>query len=618
MKIRHYLFSLLMCVGATSCEDLLDTEPTNFIAPTYKTIGELETGLAGVYDVLGNRAVYGDVLPYWLNVSTDISYTNTGQLNTTAYIYTPADAQITDFWKVLYQGIYRANLVLAKADNPELDETRRNRIKGQALFLRAYYYFLLVSNFGDVPLLLSDAPDINNVNVPRAPMREVYELIVRDMTAAEALVEEAAGLKGGGRVSRSAVQGVLARVHLTMAGYPLNDKAQYAEALKWAQKVKDSGMHALNPDYSDVFIKYARDEYDIRESIWEVEFHGLLSAGLQEYTYYVGVRGGIRSADPAIGQSSALVLATKRLYELYEQPCAECPVPLNSPDLRRDWNIATFTYAGNPGVKTHNPDLWRRTMGKWRREYETLLPKDASVSAQNFPVLRYSDVLLMLAEAENEVNGPSALAYEAINEVRRRGYGVLNDGNKPLKLLELTDGGAGYMVAPDVYIDGVNATASGLAVAQLSPVADEQGGHQVSGIYYQAAPGKFASGYASPPAITLVAKQGDAGSGAAAVAVLTEQADADLQPGLGKEGFLQAVKDERARELCFESSRRPDLIRWGNFIGDMKEYMAWALANGAVQGHVLAQTNISDRNLLLPIPTYDLALNKALTQNPGY
>lgn len=617
MKLRYYLFSLLVCVGATSCEDLLDTAPTNFVAPTYETIGELETGLAGVYDVLGNRAVYGDVLPYWLNVSTDISYTNTGQLNTTAYVYTPADAQITDFWKVLYQGIYRANLVLAKVDNPELDETRRNRIKGQALFLRAYYYYLLASNFGDVPLLLTESPDIDNVNVPRSPVREVYDLIVRDMTEAEALVEEAVNLNGGGRVSRSAVQGILARVHLTMAGYPLNDRSQYAEALKWARKVKDSGMHALNPDYSDVFIKYARDEYDIRESIWEVEFHGLLSAGLQEYTYYVGVRGGIRSADPVIGRSSAQVLATKKLYDLYEKAPVEEGVPLNSPDMRRDWNIATFTYAGNPGVKTHNPDLWRRTMGKWRREYETLTPKDASVSAQNFPILRYSDVLLMLAEAENEVNGPTALAYEAINEVRRRGYGVLSEGSQPLKYIEVTDGGAGYTVAPDVYINGVNATANGMARVHLAfPEGEAEG--KVAGVFYEPKPGEFTSGYDTPPTITFEAKAGDPGSGATAVAVLTGQTDADLSPGLGKEGFFQAVKDERARELCFESSRRPDLIRWGNFIGDMKEYMAWALANGAVQGHVLAQTNLAERNLLLPIPTYDLALNKALTQNPGY
>lgn len=116
MSYKSYIFIFLLGILGTSCEDFLSTEPTNFIAPEYSTIAELETGLAGVYDVLGSQATYGDVIPYWLNVSTDIGYTNTGQLNTTAYIYTATDAQITNLWKTLYQGIYRANLVLAKVD----------------------------------------------------------------------------------------------------------------------------------------------------------------------------------------------------------------------------------------------------------------------------------------------------------------------------------------------------------------------------------------------------------------------------------------------------------------------------------------------------------------------
>src|SRR5690606_6581513 len=93
--------------------------------------------------------------------------------------------------------------------------------------------------------------------------------------------------------------------------------------------------------------------------------------------------------------------------------------------------------------------------------------------------------------------------------------------------------------------------------------------------------------------------------------------NADLS-GLSKDEFRQAIRDERAREFCFEASRRTDLIRWGNFVGDMKAYITWALANGGVEGHVLGSRNVSDRNVLLPIPTYDMSLNKALTQNPGY
>src|SRR5690606_17664528 len=90
----------------------------------------------------------------------------------------------------------------------------------------------------------------------------------------EGLVADIKTIGHGGRVSKSAVRGVLARVCLHMAGEPVKDISKYQDARKWAKKVIDDSDagHELNPDYSDVFIKYARDEYDIRESIWEVEF----------------------------------------------------------------------------------------------------------------------------------------------------------------------------------------------------------------------------------------------------------------------------------------------------------------------------------------------------------
>ncbi len=83
MRLKYIILAIGIGLAGSSCEEFLNTKPTNFIAPTYSSLAELETGLAGVYDVLGSQAMYGDVIPYWLNVSTDIEYTNTGQLNTT-------------------------------------------------------------------------------------------------------------------------------------------------------------------------------------------------------------------------------------------------------------------------------------------------------------------------------------------------------------------------------------------------------------------------------------------------------------------------------------------------------------------------------------------------------
>src|SRR5690606_19629993 len=98
--------------------------------------------------------------------------------------------------------------------------------------------------------------------------------IIADLTEAQGIVLKASEIGYGGRVSQSAVQGILARVCLYMAGNPINDVSKYTLARAWADSVITSGLHELNPNYADVFKNYATDTYDIKESILEVEFYG--------------------------------------------------------------------------------------------------------------------------------------------------------------------------------------------------------------------------------------------------------------------------------------------------------------------------------------------------------
>ncbi|MGK6350902.1 RagB/SusD family nutrient uptake outer membrane protein [Parapedobacter sp. DT-150] len=615
MKKKYIVFFIICLALSSGCDKFLDTKPTDFVSSEFTTAGQLTTALTGVYEILGNTTLYGDTWPYWLNVCSDIEYTNTGQLNTVNYIYSPADVQITGFWRTLYTGIYRANVLLASTDNPDIDQAVRDRTKGEALFLRGYYYFLLVSNFGPVPVYLSPNPSIANVNVPRTSIKDVYDQILADMTTAEPLVPDVSstgqtgdGVIHGGHISKSAVQGILARVCLTMAGYPLNDESKYADALEWGLKVVNSGKHSLNPDYKQIFINYAQDLYDIKESIWEVEFYGNATGGYQEYGYYAGTRAGIRSTDPEIGQCGGIVLATKRLFDYFEQDAASPAIIKPSFDIRRDWNIAPFTYVGVPGVVTPNTDLWRRNTGKWRRIYELVLPKHPQVSPQNVPILRYADVLLMVAEAQNHVTGP-ADAAPYVNEVRKRGYGMMY-GNV-VKAIRVTAGGSGYTSAPTVTLSGGGGGgATAVATVAEGMVTDIQvtnpGSLTTAGPYYTSSP--------------TVLISGGGGTGATATAVITTATDADLTLDklASKEAMLAVIKQERAKELCFEGIRRSDLIRWGNFVADMHEYIAEATANGAAPGIIAGAQNVQSRSLLFPIPTYDLSLNKALTQNPGY
>jgi hypothetical protein len=530
-KIFIILVLFFTCV---SCKKILETKPSDFIVPEfyYSTATELQTALNGVYSQLTDADCYGNNYLYMFNTNTDESYGFAVEL-VPSYQYVPTDAKVNGLWNSSYIGIERANMLLANINKPAMDETKRGIVKGEALFLRAYFYFLLVSNYGAVPLKLEPTSSVKEVNIARTPVKDVYDQIVKDMTAAETLLQTqtATSLGYGGKVSKTAVEGILARVCLYMAGFPLNQTEKYKDALFWAQKVVDSQEHALNPNYSQIFLNYTTDKYDVKESIWELEFFRDNNGFANKGGTYAGRFCGIRCYDINVGYSTGSVVATRKLFDMYAINPASTTTPNKaSYDLRRDWNCANYIYGTTAtAVKANVTNTWLMCAGKWRREYELVVPKNSNYTPQNFPMLRYSDVLLMLAEAENEVNGPTVAAYNAVNQVRARAYGLL---------------------LPAPPNPGVNAS---------------------------------------------------------------------LTPGLTKDAFRQAIKDERAREFCFEALRRPDLIRWGNFISDMKSFLTYATANGGTSVAITtAAKAITDRNLLLPIPSYDLSLNKLLTQNPGY
>ena len=532
MKRILILMTIIFTVGSiSSCKKFLTTEPESFAAPeaNYATGGQLLQALAGTYDVLGmsRSQLYADKLFNQLGACTDEGYyARSSQVSgTEVYDFDFTNVNIDQTWRTLYTGIERANNLIYYINTPKtMDPAERNAILGEAKFLRGYYYFLLVSNFGDVPLRLepTTTTGASVTDVVRTPSKDVYAQILTDMTEAEAICYPATKFGHSSRVSKTTVQGILARVCLNMAGYPLLDQSKYAEAATWAGKVQQSGIHSLNPSYSQIFINEAQDIYDIKEAMWEVDFNGNDATVSQEQGR-LGNTNGIQYtagnfADT--GYSYAFVNVTKKLYDLY-----------GAGDLRRDWSIAPYSYSGVNRVPRGSL-IYDRNSAKWRRSYELLTPKSKNNTGINFPVLRYSDVLLMFAEASNQATGnPSVAAYDAINQVRRRAYGL------PVN-------------APNVI--------------------------------------------------------------------------SDIPAGLSKTQFQDVIQDERARELCFETQRRPDLIRWGIWTQTMNSLAIQMNADLGTNANFkyasLGATNAasSSKYLLYPIPASETSVNKAATQNPGY
>ncbi|MDR6782169.1 hypothetical protein ABIE26_001342 [Pedobacter africanus] len=596
------LASALLTLG--SCKKFLDTEPSDFLAPEtyYNTEKELNYALTGVYDILGNSDLYGDNIFYQFDITDEGVYGHAGVTNgVQVYNFSSSNATVAATWKTLYSGIGRANLLLENINRPTMDETKRSAIKGEALFLRAYYYFLLAQMWGDVPLILETTKSPEDTQRARTPLREVYNQIVTDLKEAETLVLPIKTVGFGGRVNKSAVRGILARVYLYMAGYPLNDKSKYTDAREWAKKVMDDteAGHALNNSYNQVFINLAADKYEIKESIFEVEFWGNRSDAYTE-SGRLGTRNGIRCLNVDTGYSLGRINATPRFYNRYQ-----------ALDDRRDWNIAPYIYGGTNNAERQywaESNTWQRSCGKYRRMYEVVLPKSTSFSPINYPILRYADILLMFAEADNELTGsPSVEAVNAVNLVRRRGFGKTVHGEN-LGTVTITNGGSGYSATnlPTITITGGGGSG---ATARATVTSGRITAITITnrGAFYTSAPTISISG---------------PGSGAIATAAITTPGSADVPAGdySTKENFRAFLHDERSRELCFENLRKGDLIRWQEFIEEMRAAGTEInqIAASAYKFESRAGLNVAEKNYLFPIPTNEMSLNRALVQNPGW
>ncbi|MBA9078892.1 RagB/SusD family nutrient uptake outer membrane protein [Rufibacter quisquiliarum] len=556
MKRFFYTVTVLATLGLSSCKDFLETTPDDFVTPAnyYRNEEEVNAALAGVYDILGRNQTYGRTLWWELDVADQFFDNRSNAIvDFSLNNYDATDTKVAGLWQSLYLGINRANMLLENLDKADMPQDAKTKVLGQAKFLRAYYYFLLVTNWGDVPLRLNATASVKEVNIPKTPSRTIYDFIVREMEEAEAMVEVTGTKNTGGttviykfnhagRVTNTIVQGILARVNLKMAGAPLNDRSRYSEVIKWATKVKESGLHSLNPSYKQIFINHMQDRYDLqyRESMWEAEFASA-GPGLAYEEGSLGVTGGIPTGDPEIGYSYGIIQILKSHYDLYPISGTRTLVRTNvtpatitvedSRDTRRDWNIAPFYYSGKDSIAYSKDQIYNRKNGKWRRIYQTALPKNTNSSPANFPILRYADVLLMLAEAENAVNGPTPLAKELVNQVRRRAYAV----------------------APDPT---------------------------------------------NPAAGTI----------------------ADVPANLDQDQLLTFIQDERARELFSEGLRKFDLIRWGEYLEVMRA-LSNQIAVSAPSGYGYAgraATNVTEKHLLLPIPTGETTLNSAIVQNSGW
>lgn len=673
-RILFFLCPLTVLVA--SCRKVIDLQPDATLVPenAYASTAQIAQALSGIYTNLKYTIGYSQYYTAYLTAATDESYFYNTSILFTQFANAANDNSTGNpggnLWRGSYQSINYANTMLDYIDVSsagKVDAAIVRRAKGEAYFMRGFYYFLLAQWYGDVPLEVHSVNDPSLSQIARTPEKQVYDQIIADMTTADSLLYDQtfSSLGYSEKICRTGVEAMLARVCLYAAGQPVNDTKRYADALAWANKVVASNQHALVTPYSKIFTDEAQNIYN-KENIWEIGFNqkgaGAISAG-GGIGVYVGVSNsytnGTSSAGTVLYDSGYVYSYLKlhpRLFFTYQ-----------AGDARRDWNIGNYSYTNAVKVPVANNKYWTRQPAKWRREYEPAISRSVQMTSNtNFPVIRYADVLLMLAEAENEVNGPTTTAYDAINQVRRRSIsatkvvdsigGVTGTGytsapavtnttgggtgfafnvvytasNKTVQVL-LTGQGSGYSSAPTITIG--NQWAAGTPYTAGTQVAS--GGRlytvTTAGTSTATAPTNT-SGASS--AATTGAVFTYAGVAATAYTILSPVPVVDLAAGLSKDQLRKAIQDERTRELCFEAVRQQDLKRWGILLSTIRGLaddinganttfplipsVVSELGVGMDATPLSPVKNVSEKDMFLPIPLNDLNLNKLLKQNPGY
>ena len=381
-KILIYIILAISVVGFTACEDKLFQSPiTDKSADNFfQTEVEIESAVNGVYATLQSFNLYGVYIPIIGEIPSDNTFDEVpandggryGQLD--EFTTVTENPGITNLWRDSYRGIQRANTVLNRIDEIDFEEESvKNSRVGEMKFIRALLYFNLVRLYGDVPLVIEETSNPNDFfGQERTPTTGVYTRIITDLDEAITVLPE--NQSEAGRVTQIAAQSLLGKVHLTLGNY--------GEATNHLSAVKASGKHTLVAIPADIF---TLETDNIEESIFAVQFESGLN-GNSEGSDLFQQTAPSGTVNGAKGHS----LPTVSLYNLFDQS-----------DLRFDAFLGT-TDEGIPFSKKYKEP--------------TTDPRDGG---SNYIVLRYADVLLMLAEAQNETGNTQA-ALENLNTVRNR------------------------------------------------------------------------------------------------------------------------------------------------------------------------------------------------------
>ncbi len=396
MKTKYFLVLLGTLLAITSCEDVYTEEPFTFLPP--ESLGSEEGALAllkGAYAGLQLRSYYQQDFVLQAEMRSEYMNGRGSYLPVGRYDLDPRNiGRIDDAWEAMFNAVNRANTVIASLPDLDLDEGIKAQFMAEAKALRGLHYFNIVRSWGGVPLRLEPIEGLGGVGIPKSSPEEVYAQVEQDLIDAinSNALAESFGASDEGRLTLDGARVILAHVYLTLG--------QYSESEAIAKGIIDSGRYTLELDLPTVFSPEpgATHSGEIFSVTW-------IRNGSQ------GMRLPSFMHNTALGYSSAGFRV--------------CLRNLNAPIINEGWDEADLRKNFNLYNTPEEVAVLSAAIPGLFKKYIDRNGAGQNAHGNDQPIYRYADILTIYAWANAMANnGPTPDAYEALNQVRRRGYGV--------------------------------------------------------------------------------------------------------------------------------------------------------------------------------------------------
>lgn len=426
LKINILLGGIIV-LFLTRCTELEESPYTSISSDSfYKNVDELEQALVSVYD--GYQAAFGgDFYKYvmYLEVLTEFASPayakNEVHLwNAWSDINNANDRTFTN-WDESYRAINRANIILKRGEDIDMDDNLKIQFFAEARFIRAITMYNLVRLFGGLPIPESATESLDGLEIPRKSVDETYDYIINDLKYAARYLPKKSQYSPEEvwKASKGAAHAFLGELYLTR-GSVTGESSYFELAKTYCDTVIQSGEYDLEPDFKDLWYWWNTNNKNGLESIFELQYGSYSKLSNSMHIYY-----GVNITESSLG------------CYMYRRmgPSISAYKSYSDQDARKEGTFLTEIHVTNSDGEitdtlTFNPDdlgAYPGTNG-WKTaspgniKYYDRTPESASLKLPraNFYIMRYAEVLLNYAEAENELNGPTSEALNYINKVRNR------------------------------------------------------------------------------------------------------------------------------------------------------------------------------------------------------